>query len=95
VINGPRFASRAESASYRTAGWHVINMTQFPEVALAAEAGIPFAGLALITDYDRRVESDPSVESVTQEQVYAFFEQNVERLRNLLVSAIPAIAARF
>ena len=44
---------------------------------------------------DLRVESDPSVESVTQEQVYAFFEQNVERLRNLLVSAIPAIAARF
>jgi 5'-methylthioadenosine phosphorylase len=93
VINGPRFASRAESAWYRSAGWHVINMTQYPEVTLAAEAGIPFAGLALITDYDSGVESDPGVEPVTQEQVFAFFEANVDRLRDLLVRAIPAIAA--
>jgi 5'-methylthioadenosine phosphorylase len=93
VINGPRFATRAESAWYRSAGWHVINMTQYPEVTLAAEAGIPFAGLALITDYDSGVESDPGIAPVTQEQVFAFFEQNVERLRDLLVTAIPQIAA--
>jgi 5'-methylthioadenosine phosphorylase len=92
VINGPRFASRAESAWYRSAGWHVINMTQYPEVALAAEAGIPFAGLALITDYDSGVEGDPAVEPVTQEQVFAFFEQNVGRMRELLVQAVPPIA---
>jgi 5'-methylthioadenosine phosphorylase len=93
VIGGPRFASRAESAWYRSAGWDVINMTQYPEVTLAAEAGIPFAGLALITDYDSGVDGDPAIEPVTQEQVFTFFEQNVGRLRDLLVGAIPAIAA--
>ena len=91
VIGGPRFATRAESMWYRSAGWHVINMTQHPEATLAAEAGIPFAGLALITDYDIGVESDPDVTPVTQEQVFEFFEENVGRLRDLLTAAVPRI----
>jgi 5'-methylthioadenosine phosphorylase len=93
VVGGPRFATRAESAWYRSAGWHVINMTQYPEAALAAEAAIPFAGLALVTDYDSGVEEDPDIEPVTQEQVFEFFEQNVERLRQLLVDAVPRLLA--
>ncbi|MCC6225973.1 MAG: MTAP family purine nucleoside phosphorylase [Microthrixaceae bacterium] len=91
VIGGPRFATRAESGWYRSAGWHVINMTQYPEAALAAEAGVPFAGLALVTDYDSGVEGDQSVAPVTQEAVFAFFEQNIERLRAVLVDALPLI----
>jgi 5'-methylthioadenosine phosphorylase len=93
VVNGPRFASRAESAAYRSAGWDVINMTQYPEVALAVEAGIPFAGLALVTDYDSGVEGDPDVAPVTQEQVFAFFEQNVDRLRSVLIAAVPLLGS--
>ena len=93
VIDGPRFATRAESAWYRSAGWDVINMTQCPEAPLAVEAAIPFAGLALVTDYDSGVEDDPSIEPVTQEQVFEFFEQNVERLRQLLIAAVPRLHA--
>jgi 5'-methylthioadenosine phosphorylase len=93
VVNGPRFSTRAESAWFRQAGWDVINMTQYPEVALAAEAGLPFAGLALVTDYDSGVEDDPDVPPVTQEEVFGFFEQNVGRLRELLVDAAPRLAA--
>jgi 5'-methylthioadenosine phosphorylase len=92
VVNGPRFSTRAESAWFRDAGWHVINMTQYPEAALAAEAGIPFAGLALVTDYDSGVEDDPDVAPVTQEEVFAFFDRNVDRLRELLVDAAPRLA---
>lgn len=91
VVNGPRFATRAESTWYASAGWHLINMTQYPEAALAAEVATPFAGLALVTDYDCGVASDPTVEPVSQEQVFEFFEQNIERLRRILVSAVPII----
>ena len=91
VIQGPRFATRAESAWYRAQGWDVINMTQYPEVALAREAGIPYAAVALITDYDTGLEGMPGVEPVTQEQVFAFFEANVHRVRDLLFAAIPRL----
>ena len=46
VINGPRFSTRAESAWFRAMGWHVVNMTGYPEAVLAAEAGIPYATIA-------------------------------------------------
>jgi 5'-methylthioadenosine phosphorylase len=92
VIQGPRFATRAESAWYRGQGWDVINMTQYPEAALAREAGIAYASVALITDYDTGLEGEPGVEPVTQEQVFAFFEGNVHRVRELLFAAIPRLS---
>ena len=91
VIQGPRFATRAESAWYRAQGWDVINMTQYPEAALAREAAIPYAAVALITDYDTGLEGMPGVEPVTQEQVFAFFDANVYRVRELLFAAIPRL----
>jgi 5'-methylthioadenosine phosphorylase len=91
VVQGPRFSTRAESAWYRTQGWEVINMTQYPEVALAREAGIPYAAVALITDYDTGLEGMPGVEPVTQDQVFGFFEDNVHRVRELLFAVIPRL----
>jgi 5'-methylthioadenosine phosphorylase len=93
VVNGPRFSSRAESRSHRDSGWHVVNMTQAPEAALAAEAGIPFAGIALVTDYDAGLDEDPEVEPVTQEAVFAVFEANLGNVRALLAAAIPRLAS--
>jgi 5'-methylthioadenosine phosphorylase len=89
VIQGPRFSTRAESAWFRAMGWSVVNMTGYPEAALAAEAGIPYAAVALVTDYDAGLDG---VEPVTQEQVFAFFEQNVVKVRQLLIAGIPRIA---
>ena len=43
VIQGPRFATRAESRLYREQGATVINMTQMPEAALARELGLCYA----------------------------------------------------
>lgn len=91
VVQGPRFSTRAESSWYRAQGWHVINMTQHPEAALAREAGIPYAAVALVTDYDTGLEGMPGVEPVTQEQVFGFFEDNVHRVRDLLFTAIPRL----
>src|SRR3954454_7867782 len=58
VIQGPRFSSRAESRWYRSQGFEVINMTQYPEAYLARELGICYAAIALITDYDTGVEGE-------------------------------------
>jgi 5'-methylthioadenosine phosphorylase len=91
VIQGPRFSTRAESQWYRQLGWHVVNMTQYPEAALARELGICYASIALITDYDVGVEGVAGVEPVTQAEVFEFFEQNAHRVRDVLGRAIAAL----
>lgn len=91
VIQGPRFSTRAESAWFRAQGWEVINMTQYPEAFLARELGICYATIALITDYDTGLEGMPGVEPVNQVEVFAFFEANVHRLRDVLFRALPQI----
>ena len=52
TIEGPRFSTRAESNMFRLWGADVINMSVATECALAAEAGIPYAAVAMSTDYD-------------------------------------------
>jgi 5'-methylthioadenosine phosphorylase len=91
VIPGPRFSSRAESRWYSGQGWDVVNMTQAPEAGLAREAGICYATMALVTDYDSGLEDDPSVPAVTQTEVFAFFEANVERVRAVLLRALADV----
>jgi 5'-methylthioadenosine phosphorylase len=95
VVNGPRFSTRAESVWFSSAGWHVVNMTQYPEAALAREAGIRFAGVGLVTDYDAGTAGGPGVEAVSQEEVFACFERNLDRVRGLLrgvIGRVPGIA---
>ena len=52
VIQGPRFSTRAESLWFRAAGAHTINMTMYPEVALAAELNVETINLSFVTDAD-------------------------------------------
>ena len=86
VINGPRFSTRAESVWFRSMGWHVVNMTGYPEAVLAAELGIPYATVALVTDHDAGVDGHVPV---TMETVFAVMRQNVSRVRTLLEIAVP------
>lgn len=51
-IEGPQFSSRAESEMYRSFGADVIGMTNVPEAYLAKEAGMAYATIAMVTDYD-------------------------------------------
>jgi 5'-methylthioadenosine phosphorylase len=93
VIQGPRFSTRAESAWFRQAGWHVVNMTQYPEAFLARELGLCYCGLALVTDYDTGLEGVDGIEPVTMDTVFAMLARNVDRTRELLAAAIPTIPA--
>jgi 5'-methylthioadenosine phosphorylase len=88
VVEGPRFSTRAESAWFAAAGWEVINMTQYPEAVLARELELCYANISLITDYDVGVEGVPPV---TNDEVVRVFNENNDRLRELLFSIIPAL----
>ena len=49
---GPQFSTLAESLWYKSAGFDVISMTNMPEAKLAREAEIPYATVAMVTDFD-------------------------------------------
>jgi 5'-methylthioadenosine phosphorylase len=62
AMEGPQFSSRAESHMYRAWGCDVIGMTNMPEAKLAREAELPYATMAMITDYDCWREDEAAVE---------------------------------
>ena len=89
TIQGPRFSTRAESKWFQDAGWEVINMTQYPEAYLARELELCYVNISLITDYDVGVGGDD--EPVSHEAVLRVFNENNDKLRQLLFSLVPAI----
>jgi 5'-methylthioadenosine phosphorylase len=85
TIEGPRFSTRAESKMFRLWGADVINMSVAPECILANELKIPYAAIALSTDYDCwKTDEEP----VTWEEVLKVFNQNVENVIRLIVATI-------
>jgi 5'-methylthioadenosine phosphorylase len=91
VIQGPRFSTRAESRWFSGMGWEVINMTQYPEAILARELEMCYLNISLITDWDVGLEGDPSVQPVTVEEVIRVFNENNERVKELLYHLVPRI----
>ncbi|HEY3528025.1 MAG TPA: S-methyl-5'-thioadenosine phosphorylase [Nocardioides sp.] len=85
VIDGPRFSTRAESQDFAARGWTLVNMTGAPEAALARELRMCLASIALVTDMDAGVEPE---QGVRQEDVFAMFAENTQRLRALLAGVI-------
>lgn len=92
VVQGPRFSTRAESASFVAAGWHLLNMTQLPEAALARELGICYANIAVVTDYDVGVPGE--VPPVTHDEVLRKFGEALDTLRDILAVLIPGAAVQ-
>ncbi|MEZ4873783.1 MAG: MTAP family purine nucleoside phosphorylase [Bdellovibrionales bacterium] len=72
-IEGPYFSTKAESNFYRQIGANIIGMTNFPEYALAREAGISYVPCCFVTDYDCW---DDSIPHVTVEEVITIMRQN-------------------
>jgi len=90
TIEGPRFSTRAESRMFRAWGADVINMSTAPECALANEAGLPYAAVAMATDYDSWKEDEAPV---TWDEITRIFAANVEAVVALLVRAIGSLKA--
>jgi 5'-methylthioadenosine phosphorylase len=78
AMEGPQFSTRAESRLYRHWGAEVIGMTGMPEARLAREAELPYALLAMVTDYDCWREEG---EAVDLAQVVEQMEQNSKLAR--------------
>ncbi len=94
VIQGPRFSTRAESKWFSSAGWEVINMTQYPECYLARELEMCYVNISLITDYDVGLEGQPGVKPVSHGEVMKFFASNNERVKAAIFKLIEAIPKR-
>lgn len=85
TIEGPRFSTRAESRMFRMWGADVINMSIAPEAILANEAGIPYAAVAMSTDYDCWKEDEAPV---SWEDILKVFSANVENMTKLLKTVV-------
>lgn len=85
TIEGPRFSTRAESKMFRMWGADLINMSVAPEIILAREAGLPYATIAISTDYDSWKDDE---QPVSWQEVLKVFNANVDKVKSLIVSSI-------
>lgn len=83
-IEGPQFSTKAESNIYKSFGASVIGMTNVPEAFLAKEAGIAYATVAMVTDYDCWKE-----EHCTVQEIMDVMKSNYISAQRFVQEAIP------
>jgi 5'-methylthioadenosine phosphorylase len=88
TIEGPRFSTRAESKMFRIWGGEIINMSVATEAVLANEVNIPYACVAMSTDYDCWKEDEIPV---SWDEILSVFHQNAQNVKMLLINAISKI----
>ncbi len=88
TIEGPRFSTKGESQTFRTWGMDIIGMTASPEAYLAREAGLCYATMAHITDYDVWHETE---EPVTVEMVIQQLKANVTIAQQTIALLVPRL----
>ena len=88
TIEGPRFSTRAESNMFRAWGADVINMSIAPEAILANELEVPYATIAMSTDYDCwKTDEEP----VTWKEILEIFNQNLHNVLELMLKTLPKL----
>jgi 5'-methylthioadenosine phosphorylase len=78
---GPRFETKAEITAFRTLKCDVVGMTQMPEVVLAAEAGIPYAAVGIVTNFAAGI----SKKKISSEEVVVMMRKKAPELAKLLL----------
>jgi 5'-methylthioadenosine phosphorylase len=84
-MEGPQFSTKSESLLFRSWGVDVIGMTNATEAKLCREAGVDYASMALVTDYDCWHEEEAAV---TVEAVLAVLRQNAATANRVLAAAV-------
>ena len=74
-VEGPRFSTKAESKMYKMLGGDIIGMTMVPECVLAAEKGIPYLPICLVTDTN---------ENVTYDEIKRVMALNEEKIKSVI-----------
>lgn len=86
AMEGPQFSTRAESKLHKSWGVDVIGMTNMPEAKLAREAELPYATLAMVTDYDSWSEETLDIENLLK-----IMGQTVEGAKGVLKNFLAAL----
>jgi 5'-methylthioadenosine phosphorylase len=90
TMEGPQFSPLAESKLYRSWDCDVIGMTNMPEAKLAREAELPYASVAMVTDYDCWHEE---VAAVSVTDVLKVLHGNAEKAQALVGRIAKRMAA--
>lgn len=85
TADGPRFETPAEINMMRVLGGDLVGMTGYPEVALAVEAGLPYAAVGVVSNPAAGLNAEPlSVADIvklietTAEPLYRLIGRTVE-----------------
>ncbi|MEA3492906.1 MAG: MTAP family purine nucleoside phosphorylase [Candidatus Margulisiibacteriota bacterium] len=84
---GPRFESRAEIKMFGKMGADVVGMTQAAEVVLAVEAQIPYAVIAVVTNYAAGIKP----KKITSKEVFKMMKEKKNLLSRLLTQTIKTL----
>lgn len=87
-IEGPQFATLAESLDNQSRGWDVVGMTAATEAKLAREAELPYAVCAMVTDFDCWHEEHGAVDVAS---VMKTMVENADKANRLLSRALRDI----
>ena len=80
VAQGPRFESAAEVVRMQRDGCDVVGMTAMPEVGIAREMGLDFAGLCVISN----IASGLSDEPVNHQDILVVLQTAMDNARTLI-----------
>ncbi len=89
AMEGPQFSTKAESHMYRQWGCDVIGMTNMPEAKLAREAELPYATIAMVTDFDCWHEGHGNVDVAS---VIAVMQKNSAMAQTAILDLIETLA---
>ena len=86
-IEGPQFSTRAESSLYKGMDASVIGMTNVPEAFLAKEAGMAYATIAMVTDFDAWKD-----EHCTIDEILKVMSENNKNAQGVLKIALSNLS---
>ena len=86
--NGPRFETPAEIRMYAQLGAGVVGMTGYPEVALAREAGLRYASVAVVSNIAAGMASG----AISHEEIWSMLDDTKAPLFRLLGRAMQVLA---
>lgn len=85
VTQGPRLETRAEIERMRRDGCDLVGMTSMPEAALAREAGIDYAGLAVVANWAAGCGPDAVIGMA---EIEATLSEAMQRAQRVLRAAL-------
>ena len=83
ATQGPRLETAAEIARLERDGADLVGMTGMPEAALAREAGLDYAALAVVANH--AAGRGESAHAISLERIEAVLAQTMERVKRILV----------